>query len=186
MLQPTIKLRLRRHLTVFSATGALHQSRGGYGFGILNSGSNSGDLVVIGGECATGGLSSAAIGSAEAGSLCGSSAQTDYYELFTGGSWTVGANNPSWFTPPSISSASESGTTVTITVSTTNPAGLVVGGTVTIAGVTPTGYNGTFLVTAILSSTTFQYTTASGLTVGSGGTAAAAEPASAPVSALLP
>ena len=48
--------------TVFTATGALHQSRGGYGFGILNGGSNSGDLVVIGGECAVGSLASAAIG----------------------------------------------------------------------------------------------------------------------------
>jgi len=35
--------------TVFTATGVLHQSRGGYGFGILNSGPKSGDLVVVGG-----------------------------------------------------------------------------------------------------------------------------------------
>jgi hypothetical protein len=78
--------------TAFTATGALHQSRGGYGFGILNAGSNSGDLVVIGGECAVGSLSSAAIGSAEAGTLCGSAAQSDYYELFnpSTGTWTVG------------------------------------------------------------------------------------------------
>ncbi|MGC2301848.1 MAG: hypothetical protein WA447_00905, partial [Candidatus Binatus sp.] len=79
--------------TVFTATtGALNQSRGGYGFGILNAGSNSGDLVVIGGECAVGSLSSAAIGSAEAGTLCGTAAQTDYYELFnpSTGTWTVG------------------------------------------------------------------------------------------------
>jgi hypothetical protein len=172
--------------TVFTPTGALHQSRGGYGFGILNSGSNSGALVVIGGECATGSLSSAAIGSSEAGTLCGSAAQTDYYELFASGSWTVGANNPSWFTPPSIASASETGTDVTITMSTANPAGLVVGGTVTIANVVPTGYNGTFLVTSIPSGTTFHYSTASGLTAGTGGTAQAAAPANAPASALLP
>ena len=49
--------------TVFTATGALNQSRGGYGFGILNAGSHAGDLVVIGGECAAGSLASWAIGS---------------------------------------------------------------------------------------------------------------------------
>ena len=82
--------------TVFTATGALHQSRGGYGFGILNTGSHSGDLVVIGGECAVGSLASAAIGCSEAGTLCGSAAQTDYYELFSPstGAWTVGASAP--------------------------------------------------------------------------------------------
>ena len=58
--------------TAFTATGVLHQSRGGYGFGILNVGTHSGDLVVIGGECAVGSLASAAIGSSEAGTLCGS------------------------------------------------------------------------------------------------------------------
>ena len=34
------------------------QSRGGYGFGILNAGSHAGDLVVVGGECAAGSLAS--------------------------------------------------------------------------------------------------------------------------------
>ena len=52
--------------TMFTATGVLHQSRGGYGFGILNAGSNAGDLVVIGGECAAGSLASWAIGSPNA------------------------------------------------------------------------------------------------------------------------
>ena len=82
--------------TAFTATGALNQSRGGYGFGILDSGSHSGDLVVIGGECAAGSLASAAIGSMEAGTLCGSAAQTDYYELFSPstGTWAVGASAP--------------------------------------------------------------------------------------------
>ncbi|MFZ0678369.1 hypothetical protein [Candidatus Binatus sp.] len=72
--------------------GSTCSTRGGYGFGILNAGSNSGDLVVIGGECAVGSLSSAAIGSAEAGTLCGTAAQTDYYELFnpSTGTWMVG------------------------------------------------------------------------------------------------
>ena len=68
--------------TVFTATGALHQSRGGYGFGILTGGSNAGDLVVVGGECAVGSLASAAIGS-RGGTLCGAAGHTDYYELFS-------------------------------------------------------------------------------------------------------
>jgi hypothetical protein len=81
--------------TVFTATtGLLHLARGGYGFGILNAGSNSGDLVVIGGECTnntTPALASAAIGSSEAMTVCGTSG--DYYELFnpSTGMWTVGA-----------------------------------------------------------------------------------------------
>ncbi len=82
--------------TAFTASGALHQSRGGYGFGILNSGSHSGDLLVVGGECAVGSLASAAIGSSEAGTLCGPTGQSDYYELFSpsAGTWTLGTSAP--------------------------------------------------------------------------------------------
>jgi hypothetical protein len=182
---------------VFTPTGKLNQSRGGYGYGILNSGPNAGELVVIGGECAAGALSSAAIGSAEAGTLCGSAGETDYYELFnpTSGTWTLGLDNPAWFTPVSITSATESGTTVTITTA-ANPVGLAVGGSVIIAGVSVAGYNssppsttapGSWVVTAIPSSTTFQYTAnSSGLAAGSGGTAQAATAANSPASALLP
>ena len=47
-----------------------------------------------------------------------------------------------------ITSASESGTTVTIT-SAANPTGLIVGDNVTVTGVSVTGYNGIFAVTAI-------------------------------------
>ena len=43
----------------------------------------------------------------------------------------------------------------------------------TVSNVSVAGYNGTFVVTAIPSGTTFQYTAASGLAAGSGGTAAA-------------
>ncbi|MGC2305543.1 MAG: choice-of-anchor D domain-containing protein [Candidatus Binatus sp.] len=80
---------------VFTATGALHQSRGGYGFGILNAGSNAGDLVVIGGECASGSLASWAIGSSSATS-CDANAQTDYYEWYSPstGTWTLGMSAP--------------------------------------------------------------------------------------------
>ena len=82
--------------TAFTASGVLHQSRGGYGFGILDSGTHSGDLLVVGGECAVGSLASAAIGSSEAGTLCGSTGQTDYYELFNPGTgtWTLGTSAP--------------------------------------------------------------------------------------------
>ena len=76
-------------------------------------------------------------------------------------------------TTSAISSASESGTTVTITMTTANPPNLILGDKVTIANVSVGGYNGNFTVTAIPSGTTLQYTAASGLAAGSGGTAAA-------------
>ena len=58
-----------------------------------------------------------------------------------------------------ITAASESGTTVTITSAVT---GILVGNNVVIAGVTPAGYNGTFVVTGT-GRPTFTYTAASGL-----------------------
>jgi hypothetical protein len=58
-----------------------------------------------------------------------------------------------------ITAASESGTTVTITSAVT---GILVGNNVVIAGVTPAGYSGTFVVTGT-GSGTFTYTAASGL-----------------------
>ncbi len=75
-----------------------------------------------------------------------------------------------------IASASESGTTATITMASANPTGLTVGSGVTVANVTGTttaGYNGGFTVLTIPDSTHFTYTTVSGLTAGTGGTAAA-------------
>ncbi len=79
----------------FTATGALNQSRGGYGFGIINAGSHAGDLVVAGGECAAGSLASWAIGSSTATS-CDANAKTDYYELYSPstGTWTLGTAAP--------------------------------------------------------------------------------------------
>ena len=76
-------------------------------------------------------------------------------------------------TANAITSASESGTTVTITMTSANPTGLTIGNNVTVANVNVAGYNGTFVVTAIPTGTTFQYTAASGLGAGTGGTAAA-------------
>jgi hypothetical protein len=71
-------------------------------------------------------------------------------------------------TSVNINTATESGTTVTVT--TVGPHGLEQGETVTIAGVSVGGYNGTFTVTGV-TSTTFTYTATAGLAAGSGGTA---------------
>ena len=61
-----------------------------------------------------------------------------------------------------ITNATESGTTVTITTS--SATGFVVGQAITVQGVTPTGYDGTFLVTAIPTANTFTYTANAGFT----------------------
>ena len=116
------------HTGLFTPTGTLSQSRGGYGYGFVGS---QGDLVVVGGECANNSLASAAIGTVEAYNACDGgtgphTAQNDYYELYNqaSGTWTLGTNNPSWFTPATITSISESGTTATVTMATANPVGL--------------------------------------------------------------
>jgi hypothetical protein len=81
-----------------------------------------------------------------------------------------------------ISSTSESGNTVTVTMATANPAGLTVGSGVSINGVTQTttlhfenfGYDGAFVVTSIPDATHFTYNDRfSGLAAGTGGTARA-------------
>ena len=76
-------------------------------------------------------------------------------------------------TANAITSASESGTTATITMTSANPPGLLIGDGVTVSNVSVGGYNGTFTVTAIPTATTFQYTAAASLGAGTGGTAAA-------------
>lgn len=63
-----------------------------------------------------------------------------------------------------IQAASQSGNIVTITTRAAH--GFAPGMSVTIAGVTPAGYNGTFTVLGIPSGTTFTYSTGSGLTAG--------------------
>jgi hypothetical protein len=86
---------------------------------------------------------------------------------------TVGLPSTCAGTANAITSASESGTTVTITMTSANPTGLTIGNNVTVANVNIAGYNGTFVVTAIPTTTTFQYTvTATSLGAGTGGTAA--------------
>ena len=75
--------------------------------------------------------------------------------------------------PPSSTSrggAEENGTTVTIATSAAHR--LQVGDTVTVTGVAVAGYNGTFTVTAVPSTRSFQYTNAvTGLPVSGSGTA---------------
>ena len=67
--------------------------------------------------------------------------------------------------------AKEAGTTVTITTLAAH--GFVVNETVTVAGVGVAGYNGTWVVTSVPTTTTFTYTdTTSGLANSGGGTAA--------------
>jgi hypothetical protein len=68
-----------------------------------------------------------------------------------------------------IKSITEAGTTVTVT--TTVPHGLPDQSTVMISGVTPVGYNGTYVITVpmIPSPNTFTYTAANGLASGTGG-----------------
>jgi len=68
-----------------------------------------------------------------------------------------------------VASATESGTTATIT--TVGAHGFVSGQQVTISGVGISGYNGTFLIGTAPTSTTFTYTTTGGLGSSSGGTA---------------
>lgn len=63
-----------------------------------------------------------------------------------------------------LSAASQSGNIVTITTKANH--GYAPGQTVTIAGVTPAGYNGTFTVLGVPSATQFTYSTGSGLTAG--------------------
>jgi hypothetical protein len=73
-----------------------------------------------------------------------------------------------------IASTSESGTTVTVTMSTANPTGLILGANVTISNVSISGYDGNFSVASVPNDKQFTYTDpTSGLTAGSGGMAAA-------------
>ena len=71
-----------------------------------------------------------------------------------------------------ISTATESGSTVTITDA-ANPSGLTMGGNVTISGVSVAGYNGVFAVTNIPNGTSFQYTDVTGLASGANGSVTA-------------
>ena len=96
-----------------------------------------------------------------------------------GGAWPSSAASIAPATVPatiSATGATEADTTVTITTSGSLPGTLKVGSSVTIAGVGVAGYNGTWTVTGILSTTRFTYTnTTSGLANSGGGTVTSAD-----------
>jgi hypothetical protein len=104
------------------------------------------------------------------GLIVGASGGNAGFQIHGSGTGGAFATGPA---PAPITAASESGTTVTIS-STLNPGT----GTnnVTITGVTPSGYNGTWSVTSS-TSTSFQFSTSPGLTPGTAfGTAQGAIP----------
>ena len=68
----------------------------------------------------------------------------------------TGSTSPILVTTGGATTAA-SGTGTTATITTTSAHGLAVGDLVTVAGVTPTGYNGTAIVTVVGSTTTFSY-----------------------------
>jgi autotransporter-associated beta strand protein len=83
---------------------------------------------------------------------------------------TIGVSPAPASADTGITSASESGTTVTITTAAAHP--FQVGQLVNIAGVSVNNYNGIFTITAVPTSTTFTYTeTHTGLVGATGGTA---------------
>lgn len=88
------------------------------------------------------------------GSLSGTALTTNTFYAGTSG---FGAET-------NIQAAAQSGNIVTITTRAAH--GFAPGMTVTIAGVTPSGYNGTFTVLGVPSGTTFTYSTGAGLTAG--------------------
>jgi hypothetical protein len=182
----------------FTATGSLNAAREGAAQVQIGAGTDVSDVLVAGGACTTPSpsLQSVVIGTAQANTTCiGAQFTNDYSELYSQSThlWTVGPANPASPTPVAVTSASESGSTVTVTMTTANPSGLVIGGSVSVAGetctgcTTTTGYNGTFIVTAIPSGTTFKYTAlTSGLGAGTGGTAVADDSSNAAAAAVLP
>ena len=93
---------------VFTPTGSLNQAREGQGQGVIGAGTDSGDLIVIGGACTTPtpSLQSITIGTAAAATTCNNtggagSAQNDYSELYSQSTkvWTVGPGPAGGFTP---------------------------------------------------------------------------------------
>jgi hypothetical protein len=88
----------------FTATGSLNQAREGAGQGVVGAGTDSTDLLILGGACTTPtpSLQSVPIGTSQAATTCGSTnAQNDYSELYSQSTrlWTVGPTFASGFTP---------------------------------------------------------------------------------------
>ena len=144
-----------------------------------------GQVLIVGGATGQSFIGTSSPSNAPAGQVASNSAElynpaTDAF-IATGSIPVCAAGVPACAGLPAvcagassaISSTAESGTTVTVTMATANPAGLSVGNSVTIAGASVAGYNGTFTVTAIGSASSFQYMAAAGLGASSGGTAGA-------------
>jgi hypothetical protein len=98
-----------------------------------------------------------------------------FYFTGRGLNWDPFGHHPASSTPTTsalpITGLSESGTTVTATLTNTVPAYLL-GQTVIISGASVAGYNGSFTITAVNPPYTFTYTaTTSGLATGNSGTA---------------
>ena len=178
--------------TFVATTGVLNQPREGTSQGFLGAGADETFMMAGGGACTqkSPNLTSAPIGTAAAVTVCGTSnAETDFSELFNQSTqtWTVGPQSAGGITTAGIASESESGNTVTITMSSANPAGMAIRGNVLISGAGASGYNGTFQVTAVPSSTTFQYINpTSGLGNASGGNALAITAANSAATVVLP
>ncbi len=86
----------------------------------------------------------------------GSLSSSDAFDVLKASTSSASPNIPALPAQLSVSSSHrKSGNTVTVTTSTT--AGLTTGEEVTISGVSPSGYNGTYTIT-VASSTTFTYT----------------------------
>lgn len=118
----------------------------------------------------------------------GATAAVGNGQMYFDGAMASGSSTLSTKQP--LSTATESSTTVTLTF--TDPltlggvpganaappfyANWTVGGSITVAGVNVSGYNGTFTITAIPTANTLQYTTTSGLSSGTGGTAYTSAP----------
>ncbi len=88
----------------FTATGSLNAAREGAGQGVIGTGTDETEVMVIGGACTTPtpSLQSVVIGSSGATTTCGGAQFTnDYSELFSQGSgaWTVGPTFASGFSP---------------------------------------------------------------------------------------
>ncbi len=86
------------------ATGNLNQAREGNGIGVIGTGTDETDVIVIGGACTTPSpsLQSVVIGSTQATTTCGTAnATNDYSELYSqsSGTWTVGPSFAAGFSP---------------------------------------------------------------------------------------
>jgi hypothetical protein len=140
-----------------------------YGGDTVNGGSTSAPATAAVVQFTPGDLVVSRVGTGTAS--LSSAATPVFIDQYTpaGASTGVSVALPTVGSTAAISSATESSSTVTAT--TTAPHGFSAGQVVVITGASISGYNGTFTIAAVPTSTTFTYTAASGLADASGGTA---------------